>query len=239
VECSIKDSARLKVVEKNWRKCFHYGPNSPNTDTKADPSSNRKLVIPDKNERLVLRQRRARILISWCLNLCGNSLGSGFLFLTYRLKFCIVFILLLHNFTSMVGGFYNLLKFFVGRTIGSVLQPFSYTSLVLIGVWRRLGYLCATFPGSLNYLLLMKIPLRLIGIFSWRSSLVPVIVPHFGWEKIRNRSSLFIGQKRIMGSLYPLPSWRPASLRTRIKKLSEICANLFSRAGFLSIANLF
>ena len=25
-ECSIKDNTRLKKVEKNWKKCFHYGP---------------------------------------------------------------------------------------------------------------------------------------------------------------------------------------------------------------------
>jgi hypothetical protein len=31
-ECSIKDNARLKKVEKRWKKCFHYGPNSLETD---------------------------------------------------------------------------------------------------------------------------------------------------------------------------------------------------------------
>jgi hypothetical protein len=51
-ECSITDNAGLKVVEKSWKKCFHYGPNSPETDIKTDPSSNHKLVIPEKNERV-------------------------------------------------------------------------------------------------------------------------------------------------------------------------------------------
>jgi hypothetical protein len=51
-ECSIKDNARLKKVKKHWKKCFHYGHNSPGIDTTADPSSNHKLVIPGKNERI-------------------------------------------------------------------------------------------------------------------------------------------------------------------------------------------
>ena len=27
-ECSVKDGRRLRQVEKHWRKCFHYGPNT-------------------------------------------------------------------------------------------------------------------------------------------------------------------------------------------------------------------
>jgi hypothetical protein len=45
-ECSVKDNARLRKVEMRWRKCFHYGPNTPGTDTTAEPSRNHRLVIP-------------------------------------------------------------------------------------------------------------------------------------------------------------------------------------------------
>jgi hypothetical protein len=51
-ECSVKDGHRLRRVEKHWRKCCHYGPNTPGTDVKADPSSNHRLVIPSKKERI-------------------------------------------------------------------------------------------------------------------------------------------------------------------------------------------
>jgi hypothetical protein len=45
-EFSITDNARLKQVEKHWKKCFHFGPNSTDANTKTDPSSNYKLEIP-------------------------------------------------------------------------------------------------------------------------------------------------------------------------------------------------
>jgi hypothetical protein len=48
----VKDNARLRKVERRWRKCFHYGPNTPGTDIAADPSANHKLVIPGKKERI-------------------------------------------------------------------------------------------------------------------------------------------------------------------------------------------
>jgi hypothetical protein len=51
-ECSLSDNARLKKVEKHWRKCFHLGPNSDGADTKIDPSGDYKLEIPGKNERV-------------------------------------------------------------------------------------------------------------------------------------------------------------------------------------------
>jgi hypothetical protein len=51
-ECSVKSSRRLREVEKHWRACFHYGPNTPGTNVTVDPSSNHRLVIPNKKERL-------------------------------------------------------------------------------------------------------------------------------------------------------------------------------------------
>jgi hypothetical protein len=48
----VKDSRRLRKVEKHWRKCFHYGPNTPGTDVMADPLSNHRLVISGKKERI-------------------------------------------------------------------------------------------------------------------------------------------------------------------------------------------
>jgi hypothetical protein len=50
-ECGVERQERLKKVENRWKKCFHFGTNLAEADTKTNPLSDYKVEILDKKER--------------------------------------------------------------------------------------------------------------------------------------------------------------------------------------------
>jgi hypothetical protein len=130
----VKDNARLKKVENRWRKCFHYGPNTLETDTTADPSSNHKLVISGKNERICTPTSEDEGSYIMMLESVWHQLKLRFHFPTFRLKCCTTFILLPPNFILMVRDSSKPLRSFAGSMAGNVPRPCSHTFLVPIVV---------------------------------------------------------------------------------------------------------
>jgi hypothetical protein len=49
---AMSSQKKLKLVEAEWKKCFHYGPNTPDNSYTSDPSLDYKLEIPGDDERI-------------------------------------------------------------------------------------------------------------------------------------------------------------------------------------------
>jgi hypothetical protein len=51
-QARISSQKQLTLVEVEWKKCFHNGPNAPDNSYTPDPSLDYKLEIPGDDERI-------------------------------------------------------------------------------------------------------------------------------------------------------------------------------------------